>query len=556
MKYLGAVGLIILIAGTGCREFVNYINPEKKEISLRNKLKDHAFLRNSCSIDQNLTFNPIGRLNVRQLGNTLRAITGYTDNFTSEFPEDPIGGGFDNNLSALGMDALLLNKLALTGENVASRLARSKEQGGLMTCVPTPDQVSTCAASILHPFMEKAFRRPPASDEKARILQVVTASTSAGDTFAEGLTSAFEAILLSPHFIYRIELDPNPAVAETRNLDSYEIASRLSYMIWNGPPDTALMSDAASGNLQNEAALLQQFNRMIADPKAEQFVESFVSHWLEYHHYLDTLQPNSTIFPAWKNSVKDLFKTETKLFFQDLMNNNLPTRNLLDAPFTYVNNALASHYGLPAVDGSNFVKVNTAPSLRRGILGQGSFLLAANSDRTSPVKRGRLVQMALLCTKIPDPPPNVETDFPPPSPGSSMRETLAAHRQNPVCAGCHDLLDPPGLAFENFNAIGEYRTQDEGGNPIDASGQMPGGGAFTNAAELAPLLGPQEEFRRCFVEKLFTYSVNHVLNDAERCEVNQAADAMVGLDKDNIKGALERIILSTPFRKRKSEGTP
>lgn len=549
-NYWRTVGLIVVTFGAvGCQEILNFVSPEQLA-----ELRKKAIPRNACQDDpREPGFVNIARLTNRQSRNTLRAITGYTDDFpgTYNYPSDSMDGGFSNSASAQTFDTIRANAVMAASEAISIRLAKTVAQGGIMTCSPTSPPYTTCADSILQPFMQKAWRRPPTAAELTKARTVVTNATTAGDTFTEALQLALQAVLVSPNFHYRMEFDPNPAVKQARSLTNSELASRLSYMIWNNVPDATLLA----ANLQDDTVLLTQLNRMIADAKASEFIDEFVANWLEYHNYLDVLQPSPSVFPTWNESYRGYFKTETSLFFKDVMSNNLPVHNLLDAQFTYANNALASLYGLPSPGTTNFVKVSTASSLRRGLLGQGSLLTASTPNRTSPVKRGRLAMIALMCTSIADPPPGVEGDPGSVIVGTTLRERLEAHRANPTCAACHDLMDPPGLAFENFDAIGRYRTVDESGNSVDASGTLLNGQSFANVADMAPLLGQDSEFRKCLVTKLFTYSLAHTLSKSDRCEVSDTVSYMTTVSgKDTIRGAMEAIVLSETFQMRTSEG--
>jgi hypothetical protein len=364
---------------------------------------------------------------------------------------------------------------------------------------------ATCQRSILDRFTRRAWRRPATSDEIDALLGVVGVAIGQGDDAEAGLRLALKQVLVSASFLFRIEVDPDPRSITPHPLTDHEIASRLSYFLWSTMPDDALFAAADGGQLQDPAALAAQVDRMLADPKAVALIDNFAGQWL-FTRALGDQDPDYQLFPAYDDELEAAMREETRRYFQAFLDEDIPMDQFLTADFTYVNDRLATHYGLPLPGSTEMVRVSLAGSPRRGFLTQGSFLrVTSNPKRTSPVKRGKWVLDNLLCTPPAPPPPDVpdlpEEDIP----TGSIREQLEAHQSNPVCASCHRLMDPIGFGLDNFDAIGAYRTEDRG-FPIDATGTLFEDQAFANAIELGQVIAANPGVYRCMVEKLYTYT--------------------------------------------------
>jgi hypothetical protein len=320
-------------------------------------------------------------------------------------------------------------------------------------------------------------------------------------------------------------------------------------------PDDALFALAANGTLQDDAVLGGQVDRMLLDSKAQTLVEVFASQWFELS-VLATHETDAMLFPQVTPDLKLAMQTETKLFFEDVLQSGGTMRSLVAADHTFVNAALAQHYGLPAPPGTSFAKVSVTGTNRLGgLLGHASVLMqTSNADSTSPVKRGAWVLTNILCSPPPPPPPNVVTQLPAANPEAGLlttRERLAAHRQNPTCATCHDLLDPVGLGLENYDAVGAYRTT-EGGQPIDASGQLPGGATFKNGFEMAALLADDPRVHSCVAQKLFTFALGRAPAEKDAPYVQ----TLTSSNSDTVRQVLRGLVLSDPFRSRHGGTTP
>ncbi len=386
--------------------------------------------------------------------------------------------------------------------------------------------------AILTRFVSRAYRRPAAKDEIDRLVKLVQSNEAKGDKWEAGMQMAFQAVLVSPKFLFRLELDDSAARAAGAPiaLDEYQLASRLSYFLWSSMPDDELFELAAKKQLR--AQLDAQVKRMLKDAKAKALVDNFVMQWLQLRN-LNNVQPDATLFPTFNDRLRKSMLKETELFFTAIMQEDRSILDIIDADFTFLNQTLARHYGLTdSLKGSagqpgsrrgggrfrdndtEFERVTLKDGNRGGILTQASVLtVTSNPTRTSPVKRGRWVLEQLLGTPPPPPPPNVPelaTDMKAIS-SASLRQRMEQHRENVACANCHAKMDPLGFAFENFNAIGAYRNKD-GEFPIDASGILPDGKTFNGPKELKQILKEKKDlFSRCLAEKMLIYAVGRGL---------------------------------------------
>lgn len=363
-----------------------------------------------------------------------------------------------------------------------------------------------CQHQILQQFAKRAWRRPPTEDEVAKLVSLVTLAKQNGDTAEAGIRLALQRVLVSPHFIFRVEVDPDPESATPRPLTGWELASRLSYFLWSSMPDAELFEAAESGKLTDPKEIARQAQRMLDDPKAIALTDNFAGQWL-FTRALGDQDPDYTLFPDYDEELEAAMRAETRRYFQAFLTEDVPMNEFLTSDFTYVNDRLAEFYGLPAVGSpTDLVKVSIASSPRRGFLSQGSFLrVTSNPKRTSPVKRGKWVLDNLLCTPPRPPPPGVEGLPDGMMSAGSVRDRLEAHRSNPICASCHRSMDAIGFGLDNFDAIGKYRTTDAG-YPIDAKGELADGTSFDGVIEMTQELAANPGVYRCMVQKLYTYT--------------------------------------------------
>jgi hypothetical protein len=498
------------------------------------------------------------RLNRAEYNNTVRDLLATKLTPAEDFPIDDRGNGFDNMADVLTLSPLHLSVYHTAAKAlVAEAMANATQRAAIMTC-DVAAQGDTCTREILKGFAYRAWRRPIADAELERMLAVVSVAKTNGDTAEVGLGLALRAILLSPHFIFRVELDQDPTSLAPHALSSYELASRLSYFLWSSTPDSTLLASAESGALSNVATLKEQATRLLADARARSIIDNFAGQWLHLRA-VDELEPDHTLFPSVDAPLLSAMRSETELLFKDIAFQGTPLVQLLTANYTYLNDRLAMHYGLPAVGSTELKKVDlTGNAQRGGFLTQASFLtLTSHVNRTSPVLRGKWVLDELLCATVPPPPPNVNLAgvSMAKEQGLTQRQALEVHRADPTCNSCHQLMDPIGLGLENFDAIGVYRDMDAG-KPIDANGQLPSGETFVGAKELAARVAAKPEFARCAARKLYSYALGRPpVETAGHMDVPTLDSLAQGLTANNFTFAqlADAIITSPTFTSRRGE---
>jgi hypothetical protein len=407
-------------------------------------------------------------------------------------------------------------------------LSRSR----IFVCRPTSaSDEEPCARRILSTLERRAYRRPVTASDVETLMPFYAAGKTEGG-FDLGVQRAIQRLLVSPQFLFRIERDPSNAMpGNAHPISDLELASRLSFFLWSSIPDDELLALASQGKLRQPGIMQHQVDRMLADSRSTTLVSNFAEQWL-YLRDIENKRPNEALFADFDESLRGAFRRETDRFLDSVLRGNHSVLDLLSANYTFVNERLAKHYGIPNVHGSDFRRVTfPADSPRGGLLGQGSILtITSYANRTSPVSRGKWVLENLLSAAPPPPPPDVpalKTEGKDTGKTLTMRDAMIQHRANPACAGCHSRMDPIGFAMENFDAIGRWRDQDAG-NPIDASGVFPGGEKFEGMAGLkAALLSHPEEFVSTITEKLMMYgigrNVQYYDRPAIRTIIKQAA---------------------------------
>jgi len=412
-----------------------------------------------------------------------------------------------------------------------------------------------CAKRILASVARRAWRGPVKDSELQVPLRFYRkAREQAG--FEDGIEKALRAVLMSPRFLFRIEQDPAGIAPRTPyTLSDLDLASRLSFFLWSSIPDDELLETAIHGNLKQPSVLEKEIRRMLADPRSETLVNNFAEQWL-YLRNLASASPDARLFPDFDDNLRQAFRRETEMFFESIMREDRNVLDLLRANYTFVNERLAKHYGIPNVYGSRFRRVTfDESSVRGGLLGQGSVLTVSSyATRTSPVIRGKWVLSNVLGSPPPPPPPNVPPLKEAADTGKvlTMRERMAEHRANPACAGCHKLMDPIGFSLENYDAVGRWRTA-EGGVPVDAAGGLPDGSTFTGAAGLRmALLRNPELFVTTTTEKLLTYALGRGVEEYDAPAVRGIVRAARGNDY-RFSSLVLGIVNSTPFQMRRSQ---
>jgi len=409
-----------------------------------------------------------------------------------------------------------------------------------------------CATAVLEKFISRAFRRPATENEVKKYLKLGYQVIENGGTPEQSLRVVLEAVLVSPKFLFRIELDDTSKKAEKyRELNEYELASRLSYWLWSSMPDDELFETARKGELSKPLVLEQQIERMLADPKSSALVQNFAGQWLQLRS-LSESAPNKDVFPDFDEDLRAAMRRETELFFEAAIRDNISMLDFLDAKFTYVNERLAKHYGFPDVAGPEFRRVSLEGTNRAGVLTHASILtITSDPTRTAPVKRGKWILENILASPPPPPPPDVEAlpEDEASVASGSLRQRLEIHRANPTCASCHDKMDPLGFGFENFDAIGRWRTKDAGFD-INPAGTLPDGQTFETPGELLTVLkANRAAFCRCLTEKMLTYALGRGLEYYDKCAVDSITEAMSQNDY-KMKTLFMEIAKSDPFRKR------
>lgn len=410
----------------------------------------------------------------------------------------------------------------------------------------TPDQAS---AAVLGRLASRAYRRPATDEEVARLVQLAGHVREGGASYEEGIQIALQAILVSPHFLFRVERPSAEGSEGSALISQYELASRISYFLWSSMPDDELLLLAHHGHLRDRKRLLEKVGRMMQDPRANQFVENFAGQWLQLRN-LDLVNPDTRIFRSFDDEIRQLMRRETLTFFAGVMRANLPVSTLLDADFTYLNEPLAKYYGIRGVTGDQFRRVSLVGTPRGGLLTHASVLtVTSNPTRTSPVKRGKWILDNLLNTPPPPAPPNVP-DLEKGRLVGTLRQRMEQHRENPACAACHNVMDPLGFALENFDGVGLWRSRD-GRDEIDATGKLPDGTEFSGVEDLRRLLATQrkEQFTRCLAEKMLIYAIGRGTEYYDKCAIDEIVEYV---QQNDYKFAylIAGIIASDPFQKQ------
>ena len=451
-----------------------------------------------------------------------------------------------------------LSFLRITGplKGTAAIGTETESRRRVLVCSPSSPTDEVCAKRIISTLARRAFRHPVVipADVEAPLRRFRAAAQESG--FESGIEMALRSILLSPEFLFRLEAQPSNVAPNTPyRLSDIDLASRLSFFIWSSIPDDTLLDLAGKGTLHEPQVMQQQVTRMLADPKSQALVDNFAGQWLQVRN-VQTHQPSPETLFHFDDNLRKALEQEMNLFFASIIRENRPVAELLDANYTYLNERLAKHYGIPGIIGEDFRRV-TLPtgSVRAGLLGKGAILMSTSyPNRTSVVIRGKWILDNVFGTPPPPPPPNVpalaeEAD---PRKVLPMREQMAAHRKNPVCAGCHSQMDQLGFALENFDAIGEWREIYPSGIPVDASGQLPDGSKFNGPIELQKVLREHsDQFVTTVTERLLTYALGRGL-EAYDAPALRAVKRGSAADDYRFASLIQQIVLSVPFTERMS----
>ncbi len=411
-----------------------------------------------------------------------------------------------------------IQTVVVTGPYKATSPGDTPSRRRVLTCKPaSAAEEAACARQIVTTLARRAYRRPPSPDEVDLLMTFYQQGRNGAD-FETGIQQALARVLVSPAFLFRVESEPKGlAAGAAYHLNDLDLASRLSFFLWSSIPDDELLDMAAKGRLHDPKVLDREVKRMLADPKSAALTSNFAGQWL----YLRDLATVQTSAKDFDDNLRQSFRRETEMLFENIVHEDRTVVDLLDADYTFVDERLARHYGIPDIHGSYFRRVPlAADSPRRGLLGQGSMLTVTSvATRTSPVQRGKWILENLLGTPAPVPPPGVDTNLekdPEAVKATSLRQRLEAHRGNPVCASCHKIMDPIGFGLENFDLVGAWRDRD-GRTPVDASGQLVDGTKINGPGDLRQaLLGRSQAFVTTATEKLMTYALGRPLHADDR----------------------------------------
>src|SRR5215472_17088966 len=442
----------------------------------------------------------------------------------------------------------------ITGPFNATGAGDTPSRRKLFSCTPkTTGAETACAEKILGPLAHRAYRGPVAAIDQQRIMKIYQEGRS-GASFEKGIEAALVRILAAPRFVFRVERDPaNVAPGAAYRLGDVELASRLSFFLWSSIPDDELLRVAEQGRLKDPATLDAQVRRMLADPKSQAIIDNFAGQWLQLRN-VRNVQPNSDLFPDFDDNLRQGLKHETELFFESIMREDRPVLDLMSANYTFLNERVAKHYGIPGIFGSRFRRVTLTDERRFGLLGKGSVLtVTSHAERTSPVERGKWILENILNSPVPPPPPIPGAGvFAEPAPGEApktMREQMEAHRANPVCASCHKIMDPIGLSLDNFDVVGAWRTEDAG-SPIDASGQLVDGTPIDGVVTLRKaLMAHPDVFVRAMTEKMLIYALGRGLAPRDMPSVRAIMREASARD-NRFSSLVLAVVHSTPFTMR------
>ncbi len=494
----------------------------------------------------------IHRLNNPEYNRTVADLLGTTLTPADAFTLEEEAAGFNTVAEGLTMSPRQVSDYFYAAIDLAADVFSKPELSGrIVTCQPPAAGDTTCATQIIQAFGTRAYRRPLDAAEVTDLVARYQAAIGLGDDHNAALQQVVSIMLASPQFLYRMEFDADPLSTAAHALTAYELASRLSYMLWSSMPDDALFQQAQTGGLLDTETLRTEVQRMLADPKSSMLVDSFASQWLGGKR-LDLHEADVTLYPAWNETLKLSMQQEMGLFFDEFLHGGRSYAEFLSADVNFIDAGLASVYGMQAPAGPGLTRVETTTDQRFGFLGLAGFLTyTSRRDRTAPSIRAKWVLDALWCTELHPPDNVIVAELPPIGPDQTVRDLLAVHRANPACAPCHDTMDPVGLGLENFDAIGSYRTTYANGKPVDASGQLPTGETFAGFADLAGLVAQNEAFVPCAAQKLFVYGLGRSIGPSQSYldqVVTNWQGAGLGLNQ-----LVEQLVLNDVFRFRRGD---
>jgi hypothetical protein len=521
--------------------------PSAAEMDLLERWLNGVVFKDACTGPKDPGRVTLRRLNRAEYNNTIRDLVGVDFQPAKDFPADDVGYGFDNIGDVLSLPPLLMEKYLEAADQIIEKAWAKPALRAKM--LPTNGKEKGAAAKNLKHFASRAWRRPVTEAEVNRLLLLTRVARDAGDAPDVGMRLALKAVLASPSFLFRVEADPK----ETGPISPWELATRLSYFLWSSMPDEGLFQLAEQGKLREPGVLEAQVKRMLKDPKSTALADNFAMQWLNLRG-LSAFSPDPRRFPGVNRGLLEDMAEESRQFFLHVKDSDASILDFLTGQYTFVNEALAKHYGLKDVRGKEFRKVSLADTPRAGVLTHASVLsVTSNPTRTSPVKRGKWILDNILGTPPPPAPPDVPELEEKGELRGSLREQMEQHRKDPGCASCHARMDPLGFGYENFDAVGRWRTRD-GKHAIDPSGELPDGSKFKGPAELRTiLLARKDLFAKCFAEKMLTYALGRGTERSDRCFIEEIAKK-VAANEYKFSVVVLEIVKSDPFQKRRAKG--
>ncbi len=510
-----------------------------------------------CVVD-----TPIRRLTRFEYNRTVRDLLGDTSSPADALPPEEEVAGFNNQAAALTSSDLLIEQYMKVAEDISAR-AVGNMSALIPGCDPELDGHDACASSFIEDFGKRAFRRPLSEPEIERFQSVFDWAIADADLgrFEDGIEVVLQVMLQSPSFLYRPELGAEtPIEGDVVPFTSWEMATKLSYMLWNTMPDDALFAAAEADELRTKEQIAAQATRMLEDEKARDLIRNFHTQWLQLTH-LDSVTKDTAVYPAYQSSLRGLWKEEIQTFVEQvILEGDGSLETLLTADYSFMNEELASFYGgdvLESVSGPEFRQVQVDPERRAGFLTSAGLMAThANVNQSSPVFRGKFVREQLMCNTLP-PPPNDLVIVPPElDPTKTTKEQFEEIGANPACAGCHTLMNPIGFIFEHYDAIGQWRDQQNGKN-IDATGEVVQtddiDGDYDGAIELASALAGSTQVRECVSSQWFRFAYNRTVTAEDSCSVEQLNDVFRA-SGFNIKALLVALTQTNAFLYRRAVG--
>ncbi|WP_437754524.1 DUF1592 domain-containing protein [Sorangium sp. So ce1389] len=499
------------------------------------------------------------RLTHAQYDNTIRDLLGKDMKASAAFLADPAFEGFTNNARALTVSDRLARDYRRAAETIAAdAVVDEAVLGKILPCAPEGDGAA-CARQLVKELGKRVYRRPLSAEQEEAYVAAFARGNGlfeSGTPFEQGVRHVIEVMLQSPHFLYRVELSEELDGEQVIPLDGYEVATRLSYLLWNSLPDDALLAAAEGGALGTPEGIEAEARRMLADDKAVSALDDFHRQWLHMSGYAD-LSKDPALYEGFDASVSSAMLAETQEFIRHvILEMEGDYRTLMTAPVGFVNDKLAPIYGVEGSFTGELVETSLDPSERAGLLTQAGFLSShAFFNKTSPIHRGVFIQRQILCADLPDPPANINTELPPiQGEIRTTRDQVEAHTSPTACSACHGMINPPGFAFEHFDAVGRYRA-DEDGEPIDATGTMRVGETelrFDGAIDLVKQLAESPVAQRCYLTNWYRYGNARQLSREDACTIEDL-DAKLVESGYNIKELLVALTQTRTFRYRAVE---